>query len=211
MGSNPSSEYFEKVAGQWDELRSGYFTEAVRRAAIQKAGLRPEMTAADVGAGTGFIAAGVAPLVRRVHVLDGSPAMLEAARKNLAGFGNVEFQVADGLSLPLPDGSLDAVFANMYLHHCPDPLAAIREMVRILRSGGRLVITDMDSHTYDWLRTEMSDLWLGFDRADIRSWFERAGLKEVTVDCTGQSCQAESEGEISDHADISIFVGVGTK
>ena len=39
------------------------------------------------------------------------------------------------LSLPLPDASVDAVFANMYLHHCPDPLAAIREMVRILRPG----------------------------------------------------------------------------
>jgi len=51
--TNPSVDYFEQVADQWDELRSGYFTEAVRDSAIRKAYLHPEMLAADVGAGTG--------------------------------------------------------------------------------------------------------------------------------------------------------------
>src|SRR5450759_3034328 len=53
-----SSQYFDQVAGQWDALRSGYFGEGVRQAAIARAYLRPEMTVADVGAGTGFISAG---------------------------------------------------------------------------------------------------------------------------------------------------------
>jgi ubiquinone/menaquinone biosynthesis C-methylase UbiE len=209
--TNPSAEYFEKVAGQWDELRTGYFTEAVRTAAIQKAYLHPEMTVADVGAGTGFIGAGLAPLVKHVHVMDGSPEMLEVARKNLAQFENVEFHVADGLALPLPENSLDTVFANMYLHHCPDPLAAIREMVRMLRPGGRLVITDMDTHTHEWLKAEMADVWLGFERSQMREWFEIAGLVNVVVDCTGQSCQSDCKSEAGEHADISIFVAAGTK
>ncbi|HEY3344853.1 MAG TPA: hypothetical protein VGJ97_07990, partial [Anaerolineaceae bacterium] len=68
-----SSEYFGRVAGQWDTLRSGYFRDGVREAAITKAYLRPEMVVADVGAGTGFLAAALAPLVRRVYVVDGSP------------------------------------------------------------------------------------------------------------------------------------------
>ena len=55
--------------------------------------------------------------------------------------------------LPLPDAAVDAAFANMYLHHCPDPQEAIREMVRILRPGGRLVITDMDTTSYEWLKS----------------------------------------------------------
>ena len=209
--TNPSAPYFEKVAGQWDDLRKGYFTEAVREAAIQKAYLHPDMTVADVGAGTGFITAGLAPLIKHVHVLDGSPEMIEIARKNLAKFENVEFHVADGLALPLPDAGLDAVFANMYLHHCPDPLAAIREMVRILRPGGRLVITDMDTHKYEWLKTEMADVWLGFERAQIREWFELVGLVNLVVDCTGQSCQSDCKSEAGEHADISIFVAAGTK
>ena len=75
MSMTPAStQYFDQVAGQWDEIRSGYFTEAVRQAAIAKAYLRPEMIVADIGAGTGFMAAGLAPLVQKVHVIDGSPA-----------------------------------------------------------------------------------------------------------------------------------------
>lgn len=209
--SNPSSSYFEKVASQWDDLRAGYFTEAVRDSAFQKAYLHPEMIVADVGAGTGFIAAGLAPLVKHIHVIDGSPQMLDVARKNLASFTNLEFHTADGLTLPLSDSSLDAAFANMYLHHSPDPLSAIREMVRILRPGGRLVITDMDAHSHAWLKEEMADAWLGFARDQIRAWFEEAGLVNVVVDCTGQSCQAGCVNVKGELADISIFVASGTK
>lgn len=209
--TNPSAPYFEKVANQWDNLRTGYFTEAVRETAIAKAYLHPEMTVADVGAGTGFVSAGLASLVKKVHVLDGSAAMLEVARKNLSEFNNLEFHPADGLALSLLENSQDAVFANMYLHHCPAPLAAIREMVRILRPGGRLVLTDMDAHTHEWLKTEMSDVWLGFEREQIRDWYEQAGLVNVILDCTGQSCQAGCQSDAGDHAAISIFVAAGTK
>ncbi len=209
--TNPSAAYFDQVAGQWDRLRSGYFREAVRQAAIEKAFLHPQMVVADVGAGTGFMASGLAPLVEKVYLLDGSAAMLAVARQNLAQFTNLEFHTADGLALPLPDASLDAVFANMYLHHCPDPLAAIREMVRILRPGGRLVITDMDAHTHEWLKTEMADLWMGFERDHLRAWFEQAGLVNVIVDCTGESCQSECKSEAGECADISIFVAAGTR
>lgn len=211
-----STMYFEQVAEQWDTLRTGYFTEAVRESAIAKAHLRPEMVVADVGAGTGFMAAGLAPLVSKVHVLDGSAAMLDAARRNLSGFGNVSFQETNGHILPLPDESLDAVFANMYLHHCPDPLAAIREMVRVLRPGGRLVITDMDAHTYEWMREEMADEWLGFDRAQVRAWLREAGLVNLVVDCTGESCRAESQNpaitDAAGHAaKIGVFVAAGSR
>lgn len=209
--TNPSAAYFKQVAGEWDTMRSGYFTEAVREAAISKAYLHPGMEVADVGAGTGFVAAGLAPLVKKVHVLDGSEAMLKVARQNLAQFSNMEFKVADGLALPLPDNSLDAVFANMYLHHCPDPLGAIREMARILRPGGRLVLTDMDAHKHEWLRTEMSDVWLGFERESLRDWFEEAGLVNVLVDCSGQSCREGTQSAQGEQAEISIFVAAGTK
>ena len=209
--TNPSADYFERVAPQWDELRSGYFTEAVRDAAIAKAYLHPHMIAADIGAGTGFISAGLAPLVRQVYVLDGSSAMLDIARQKLSAFDNLVFQEADGLALPLSDSSVDAAFANMYLHHCPIPLDAIREMVRILTPGGRLILTDMDTHTNEQLKNEMSDLWMGFERDQIRTWFEEAGLVNVIVDSTGQSCQASSQDHKNNRLTTSIFVAAGTK
>jgi arsenite methyltransferase len=95
-----SRTYFGQVAGEWDSLRAGYFDESVREAAIARAYLRPEMVVADVGSGTGFMAAGLAPLVSRVYVLDGSSAMLDVARKNLARYPHTVFRTADGLSLP---------------------------------------------------------------------------------------------------------------
>jgi len=211
-----SSKYFQAIAGQWDQIRSGYFGEAVRDTAIAKAYLRPEMTAADIGAGTGFMAAGLAPLVQKVHAVDGSAAMLDVAKKNLGDFNNIEYHEADGAHLPFADASLDAVFANMYLHHTSDPLAAIQEMVRVLRPGGRLVITDMDEHPYAWLKDEMADVWQGFDRGQMYAWFQDAGLVNVIVTCTGQSCCAESANpnlpeDGQREATISVFAAVGTQ
>ena len=207
-----SAEYFERVAGEWDSLRSGYFGEAVRDAAIARAYLRPEMVVADIGSGTGFMAAGLAPLVAKVYAVDGSEAMLEVAREKLASFGNVELQLADGATLPFDDAALDAVFANMYLHHCPDPQAAITEMVRVLKPGGRLVITDMDQHEHTWLRDEMADVWLGFARQDLRAWFRTAGLVNIIVDRTGETCSSKSTSCAGEGmADISIFVATGSR
>jgi arsenite methyltransferase len=138
------------------------------------------------------------------------------AKKNLAEFGNVEYHVADGAKLPFEDEMLDAVFANMYLHHTIDPLAAIFEMVRVLRPGGRLVITDMDEHPYAWLKEEMADVWQGFEHAQIRAWFQEAGLVNSIVDGSGQSCSAESAdpirtGEQDRSVRINVFVASGTR
>jgi ubiquinone/menaquinone biosynthesis C-methylase UbiE len=205
-----ATAYFERVAGDWDALRASYFAEDVREAAIAHAYLRPEMTVADVGSGTGFMAAGLAPLVSHVYVLDGSAAMLDVARRNLASLDNVSFRQTDGHILPLPDTSVDAVFANMYLHHCTDPVAAIREMARVLKPGGRLVITDMDTHTHEWMRLEMADEWLGFDRDQIKAWLRETDLVNVLVDCTSQCC-ASSQSDPNDTAKIDVFVATGSK
>ena len=214
--TNASKDYFEQVADQWDNLRSGYFQEEVRQSAIAKAYLRPEMSVADIGTGTGFMADGLAPLVQTVHVLDGSAAMLKVARKNLSTFNNIEYHHSDGQALSLPEDSMDVVFANMYLHHAPDPLTAIQEMVHVLKPGGRLMITDMDTHTHAWLKAEMADEWMGFERTQLRAWFKQAGLVNVLVDDSGESCCAECQNpDISNpddkYANINVFVATGSK
>jgi ubiquinone/menaquinone biosynthesis C-methylase UbiE len=204
-----SKEYFANVAGDWDEIRAGYFTETMRDAAIARAHLTPDAVVADVGTGTGFVIQGLAPHVAHVYGFDESPEMLAVARRNLAAFDNVELREAQGHALPLPDGSLDAVFGNMYLHHAPDPPAAIAELARVLRTGGRLVMTDLDTHNQEWMREAMADRWLGFERDDMRAWYAAAGLTEVNVDCAeGDCCTAGPNGE--DLA-LSIFVAYGRK
>ncbi len=95
-----SKEYFDQNAEKWDGLQASYYTETLRTTAIRKAYLRPEYIVADIGAGTGFMTAGLAPLVQQVYALDGSMAMLDIARKNLGAFTNVIYDEADGLKLP---------------------------------------------------------------------------------------------------------------
>ncbi len=201
--------YFDAVAPQWDELREGYFPEEVRAEVLRRLDPQPDMLVADVGSGTGFLAAGLAPLVAEVHCVDASAGMLDQARENLEGFANVRYHQAAGESIPIPDGTLDAVVANMYLHHAPDPAKALREMARVLRPGGRLVLTDLDEHQEEWMRAEMADVWLGFKREDIKAWLESAGLEDVSADCCGQSCSADKPA--GGRASISIFIAWGRK
>ena len=209
MTNAPSNPYFAEVAEQWDEIRSDYFTEHLRDAAIDKARLPANAVVADVGTGTGFVAAGLASRATRVIGFDASPEMLAVARRNLAEFTNVEFREATGDHLPVSGGMFDGVFANMYLHHAPDPLAAIKEMTRVLKCGGVLCITDLDTHDHEWQREQMADLWLGFERDDIRRWFAEAGLHDIDVDCAEGTCNAcGPDGKVQP---LSIFVAIGRK
>jgi len=201
--------YFREVASEWDSLRKSYFTEEVRDAAMARAVLTADSVVADVGTGTGFMLTALAPMVKMAYGFDNSAEMLEVAKRNLAGVPNVELRVSEGNCLPLADGSLDATFANMYLHHTPDPAAAIAELARVLKRGGRLVITDLDRHDHEWMHEEMADLWLGFDRCQVEEWFRAAGLSDVKVECTGSNCCGTSDR--GDEASISVFVASGTR
>ncbi len=209
MTDAPSNPYFAEVAEQWDEIRAGYFTEHMRDAAIAKAQLLPQASVADVGTGTGFVAAGLAKQAAHVTGFDASPDMLAVARRNLVQFTNVEFREAAGDRLPVADEMFDGVFANMYLHHAPDPLATIKEMARTLKPNGVLCITDLDTHDHEWQREQMADLWLGFERDDIRRWYIAAGLQNIDVDCAEGTCNAcGPDGAVKP---LSIFIAIGRK
>jgi len=191
-------------------MRHGFFSDAVRKKALTVAGVQRGKIAADIGAGTGFITEGLLFAGLQVIAVDQSDVMLEEMRKKFAGVEGIDYRVGEAENLPVSDESIDYVFANMYLHHVESPPYAIKEMVRILRSGGKLVITDLDEHSHEFLRTEQHDRWLGFKRQDIEQWLTDAGLKDVLVDCVGEDCCAQSSC-CHKSASISIFIAVGTK
>lgn len=207
----PVGDYFARVAPEWDRMRQGYYDESVIRAALAVARPDPSWRVADVGTGTAFLARGLAPHVREVVALDASPEMLRVAGENVRreGLGNVTFQLGSIQAFPLPAGGLDAAFGNMVLHHAPDPAAAIREVARVVRPGGMVVLTDLDRHDHEWLAKEMADLWLGFDRDQVRGWFEAAGLTDARVESVGSQCCATSS--CGTPAAISIFIASGRK
>lgn len=205
-----SEKYFEKVADQWDQMRRSFFTDKVREVAVAKAGIQPGKLAADIGAGTGFITEELVKNGVKVIAVDQSKAMLEKMKKKFGRFDTVEYRIGQFNNLPIQDESVDYIFANMYLHHVDLPQVAIEEMARVLKPGGKVVVTDMDEHEFEFLRKEQHDRWLGFKREDIERWFKEAGLKNVKVDCVGEECCGRSE-EGNGEARVSLFVAYGEK
>jgi arsenite methyltransferase len=203
-------DYFDQVASRWDTMRQSFYSEQVREKTLAVAGVKRGAVAADVGAGTGFITEALVRAGLRVIAVDQSEAMLAEMRRKFADVQGIEYHLGNGESLPIPDETCDYAFANMFLHHAEYPEQAIREMARILKPGGVLVITDLDEHGFTFLREEHHDRWLGFRREDVRRWFIQAGLKRVRVDSIEENCCASSSCG-SESVTIGIFVASGEK
>src|SRR3954466_3773548 len=115
-----SQEFFATAAGKWDRVREGLFGDTFYLWAVLGL-IDPMLTVGDLGCGTGQLAETVAPYVRRVIAVDGSSEMLDAARKRLAGFHNVEVKEGQIEALPIEDGELDAALLSLVLHYSPEP------------------------------------------------------------------------------------------
>lgn len=195
---------------QWDTMRNAFFSEIVREKAYSIVDLKQGRTVADIGAGTGFITEGLVKKGISVIAVDYSNEMLNQMKEKFKHYSNIDYKQGEAEDLPIEINKVDYTIANMYLHHVNNPLAAIKEMVRITKPGGKIVITDLDAHNHEFLKIEHFDRWLGFKREDIRQWFLHAGLKNITVDCVGGNCCTTSKCE-SESASISIFIASGEK
>jgi ubiquinone/menaquinone biosynthesis C-methylase UbiE len=109
---------------------------------------RPGDRMLDVATGGGHTALAFAGIARRLVAYDLTEPMLQAARGHVRGRGaaNVEFVAGDATALPFRDGSFDVVTCRTAAHHFPDVGAAVRQIHRVLRPGGSLLLQDILGH-----------------------------------------------------------------
>jgi len=175
-----SQEFFASAAGEWDRLRSDLFGARPELFALVGL-LDPASVVADLGCGTGQLAEGVAPFVRRVIAVDESAAMLRAARTRLRGVANAEVRHGTLEALPIDARSVDVALLSLVLPYVAEPARVLAEARRVLGPLGRLLIVDMLPHEHEEYRQTMGHLWLGVAAPQLERWARDAGFASVRI------------------------------
>jgi len=136
-------------------LRSHSWRTAQNSCAYLLSSLKPDMHILDVGCGPGTITADLAKLVPAGHVTGverSAEHVLQQARDAAAaqGITNITYTLGDALTLPFPDGSFDVVHSHQVLQHVADPVAVLREMVRVAKPGGFVAARNADFSSNAW-------------------------------------------------------------
>lgn len=172
--------FFDALGTRWDQLREEAFGHAFHLEGLT-ALLPREWTVGDIGTGTGYMLGTLAGSFGQVIAVDPSERMLDIARSRAQalGAGNVSFREGALEALPIEDGELDLALASLVLHHVPEPPAALHELQRCLRPGGRLLVIEQDEHHAGAFRERMGDLWWGIAPAKLAAWMTEAGFDDV--------------------------------
>ena len=173
-------QFFNEIADDWDEMNReilGDFSlpDVILRAVPENCGV-----AADLGCGTGEVLEHLRGACRELIGVDGSPRMLELARRRFDDhMEGISLRIGELDYLPLRDGEADFICINLVLHHLSRPSAALGEIARGLHPGGLVLVTDFDQHPQESMRTLYGDRWLGFPLDDLSAAMARAGLSIV--------------------------------
>src|SRR5258707_4339917 len=146
MGSHNSRilDQFTRQAAPFAAAAAIRNQEALDRI-VQWAGTGPDDTVLDVACGPGLLACAFARVARHATGVDMTPAMLEQARKaqQEQGLKNVSWLPGDVYSLPFASAQFSIASSRFAFHHLQDPMAALEEMKRVCKPGGRIVVADM--------------------------------------------------------------------
>jgi ubiquinone/menaquinone biosynthesis C-methylase UbiE len=166
-----------------------------RRLVREALAARPGERILDVGCGPGFYTKELLDEVGdggHVTAIDASPDMLAAARKRTEGHANVDFHQGDATKLPVEDERFDGAVCVQVLEYVPDATAALAEILRALKPGGRAVVWDIDWSTLSWHTSDEARMRRALDAWDthlthpalprtLAARLHEAGFEGVTV------------------------------
>jgi ubiquinone/menaquinone biosynthesis C-methylase UbiE len=175
-----SQAFFAGAAAEWDKLRGELYGHDFTTAALLSL-LPRDYIVADLGCGTGQVIAALAPNVKQVIGVDNSAAMLKAARKRAGDFENVDLRRGDLEALPMDDKLCDAALLLLALTYVADAPAALGEMSRVLKPGGRAVIVDLLPHDRDDFRRQMGQQSAGIESKLLTTQLSAAGFTNVHI------------------------------
>jgi len=129
----------------------------------------PEGTFLDVGTGTGWIAIGVAKYNpnTKIMAVDLSETMLKVAKKNAQQEKvgqRIRFLKTDAKNLPFKTGTFDSVFCHNMLHHLPEPIGMVKEMIRVAKKDGAIIIRDLKRIPKPWIEFHVNILGLPYNK-----------------------------------------------
>jgi ArsR family transcriptional regulator len=185
-----AADYFDKLAGKFGRTYvPGRSWQALAHGLLR---LLPPLVIADMGAGEGTLSQLLAKKANRVIAIDNSEKMVEygakLAREN--GFSNLEYRLGDIEEPPIDSGSVDLVLFSQALHHAARPQRAVEAANRILKPGGRILVLDLASHTYEQAKELYAHVWLGFSGVELHAMLEKAGFEELEVSIVAREQQA---------------------
>lgn len=196
-----SQSFFNTAASQWDKLRNELYGEASSTAALL-AMLPSNWVVADLGCGTGWASASLAPNVRQVIGVDSSAAMLKSARKRTSDLSNVDLRRGELESLPIETASCDAALLLLVLTYADDEKKVLNELFRILKPGGRAVVMDLLPHDRDDFRRQLGQRTMGIAPESMIELLSASGLAEARVRALPP--QPEAKGP-------AVFLATATK
>lgn len=180
-----AAQYFQENASEWEKVRRLHLPESdIESRMLALVGADAVDVFVDLGTGTGRMLELFAAVYAHGVGFDLSREMLAVARANLerAGVSHAQVRLGDLFSTPLESGTADLVCLHQVLHFLADPGAAVSEAARLLKPGGRLLISDFAPHELEFLREHHAHRRLGFSEDEVKSWCRVSGLAVTRIE-----------------------------
>lgn len=191
-----SINHFNSNAKEYDNSFDGKFVKVMYQSLLEELEKDEKGKLLDVGCGTGNVLCKLVNGKRELFGIDLSENMVEESKKRMGK--DADIKVADAEHIPYKDNTFDTLVCNASFHHYPHPEEVLREMKRVLKNGGKLLIGE--GYTMQPIRALLNFSFLFSDSGDFHSY----GKHELTKKLKANGFQITKVKKTSDHTILYI-------